>query len=161
MDYAKDVTIDESALDVEWLQQPKLMLKYSQHAADCMRQLDWEKEKLLSVKAEIDRDIRTNPEKYGLAKLTETVVENTIILNEGYVEQSTNVIQAKYNLDMARAAVTAIDQKKTTLENLVKLFGQQYFAGPKVPRDLSSESRKREELNQKVNDAVKSMRRTR
>ena len=30
-------------------------------------------------------------------------------------------------------------RQKTALENLVKLHGQQYFAGPSVPRDLSKE----------------------
>ena len=40
---------------------------------------------------------------------------------------------------MAQGAVYAFEQRKTSLENLVRLHGQQYFAGPKMPRDLRKE----------------------
>jgi hypothetical protein len=40
---------------------------------------------------------------------------------------------------VASTVVRAIDQKKTALENLVKLLGASYFAGPKAPRDLTQE----------------------
>lgn len=144
MDYEKDMEIDESALDVEWLQQPRLMHKYAAKVADTKRNMDLAKERLDIIKAELDKEIRTDPDKFDIAKITEAVVGNTIVLSPEYQEASNEFIEAKYNFEMSVAAVRSIDQKKTALESLVKLHGQQYFAGPSVPRDLSKEVQNKE-----------------
>jgi hypothetical protein len=159
LNYEKDVTIDEEGLDTEWLSQPRLMLTYGNHAAEKRKEVDIAKEKLDVVKAELDRKIRMEPSFFGLSKLTETVIQNTIIVQTKYTEASENYIEAKYELDMAMAAVRAIDQKKQALENLVKLHGQQYFAGPKVPRDLSQEWLDKQRQKQSDAKVAKAMRR--
>ena len=148
MDYEKDTSIDEQGLDVEWLKQPRLMARYGKHAAQCKLDMDHAKEDLDVVKAQLDRDIRAFPDNYGLSKLTETIVSNTIIIQPEYKDASDQFLNAKYEYDMAMAAVRAVDQKKTALENLVRLHGQQYFAGPSVPRDLSKEWEKQESQKQ-------------
>ena len=62
------------------------------------------------------------------------------MLQPNYKEASQELIDTKYKAEMVRAAVSAIEHRKDALENLVRLYGQQYFAGPKVPRDLSAEA---------------------
>jgi len=42
-------------------------------------------------------------------------------------------------------------QRKDALENLVRLHGQQYFAGPKMPRDVQWE---RQQKIERSNDIV-------
>lgn len=148
MDYEKDTSIDEQGLDVEWLKQPSLMSKYGKHAAQAKLDMDHAKEDLDVVKAQLDRNIRAFPDIYGLDKLTESIVSNTIIIQPEYKDTNDQYLNAKYEYDMAMAAVRAIDQKKTALENLVRLHGQQYFAGPSVPRDLSKEWEKTESQKQ-------------
>jgi hypothetical protein len=152
-DYEKDTSIDEQGLDVEWLQQPSLMAKYGKHAAQVKLVMDRYKEELDVVKAQLDRDIRMTPDNYGLNKLTETIVSNTIIIQPEYKYANDQYSNAKYEYDIAMAAVRAIDQKKTALENLVRLHGQQYFAGPSVPRDLSKEYAKIE-LQKQTNKKI-------
>lgn len=147
MNYEKDVYIDESSLDVEWLNQPRLMMQYGRHASETKLEADKAKERVEVVRAELDRDIRSDPEKYDLSKITETVVQNTITLQDEYQEAYNTYLEAKYEFDMALNAVRAIDQKKAALENLVRLHGQQYFAGPSVPRDLSKEWEEKERQN--------------
>jgi len=144
MDYEKDTSIDEQGLDVEWLKQPSLMFKYGKHGAQAKLDMDHAKEDLDVTKAQLDRDVRAFPDNYGLNKLTETIVANTIINQPEYKDANDQYLNAKYEYDMAMAAVRAIDQKKTALENLVRLHGQQYFAGPSVPRDLSKEWKEQE-----------------
>ncbi len=68
------------------------------------------------------------------------------------------VIDAQYEYQMAQGAVQAVEQRKSALENLVKLYGQGYFAGPKTPRDISSEVLK-DQKNKRVNSNVKIKRR--
>ena len=158
MDYEKDIKIDDSALDVEWLEQATLMMRYCQYAAKMRQRLDNAKEALDLVRAEVDKEVRTNPEKYGIEKVTEAVVQNTILMQPEYRTASETLIQARYEADIAQNAVRAVDQRKDALENLVRLHGQQYFAGPRVPRDLTVEVQKRAE-QRKANEVVGPIRR--
>ncbi len=140
--------IDHSALDVEWLDQPNLMIRYIRHQANCALTLDKAKERLDVLRAELDKKIRAHPEKFDVSKLTETVVTNTIIIQPEYKDLQEEVLEAKYEFDIARAAVSAINARKEALENLVKLHGMSYFAGPKMPRDLNQEvKRKKQQEN--------------
>ena len=161
MNFAKDVEIDQDALDVEWLEQPRRMHKYATLAANARFKLDLAKERLDIGRAEIDKDVRANPEKYGLKKDTETAVQNAILLTHVYQDLNAAYLDAKNELEIARIAVQAIEQRKDSLENLVRLHGMNYFAGPSVPRDLSKEAaRKRleEESDEKIADTMKSRR---
>ena len=139
LNYEQDVSIDETALDVEWLQQANLMYQYARYHAETKKAVDEAKERLDFIKAKLEMDIRANPETYGLSKVTESAVASAILLQPEYQEASKKYIEARYENDVASAAVRAIDQKKTALENLVKLLSVSYFAGPSVPRDLSLE----------------------
>ena len=147
MNYEKDITIDPDALDVEWLSQPRLMLRYAQHLAKVRQRLDEAKQALDIAKAEADKDIRTNPGDYDIEKITEAVVANAILTEKRYKRAYTEYLETKYEVDMAQGAVNAFEHRKAALENLVKLYGMQWFAGPKMPRDLSAEweQRKRQE----------------
>jgi hypothetical protein len=137
--YEKDVTIDPDALDVEWLGQPGLIFKYSKKSAEAQIILSNAKESLELCKATLDRKIRTNPEKFGIEKITETVVANTIIAQSDYAEANKEYQEAQFEVNIIRGVMDALNNKKSALENLVKLHGQNYFAGPSIPRDLSKE----------------------
>ncbi len=153
LNYEQDVKIDPDALDIEWLNQAALMLRYTKHAAITKQTMDDCKERLDFTKAELEMDIRTKPEAYGLAKVTEAGIQSAILLQEKYQILMKEYASARYEYDIANGAVRAIDQKKTALENLVKLLGQSYFAGPKAPRNLYQEQldqTARREANAKV-----------
>lgn len=139
LNYEEDIQIDEHALDVEWLRQANLMYKYAKHQAQTKKEMDEAKERLDVGRAKIEMEIRNNPEAYGLSKVTEGAIQSAILLQPEYQKLVQEYNDAKYENDVAVAAVRAIDQKKTALENLVKLLGASYFAGPVVPRDLSQE----------------------
>lgn len=139
LNYEEDTKIDPKALDVEWLEQAGLMLRYTKHAAAMEKARDEAKEALDLKKAQIEMDIRSNPDAYKLAKPTEAGIQSTILLQKEYQDLAAEYNEAKYEFGVAIGAVRAIDQRKTALENLVKLLGQSYFAGPKAPRDLSQE----------------------
>lgn len=156
MNYDDDVQIDDSALDIEWLDQPSLMLRYARHAAAAKKKLDLAKEKFDLVKSKLDKEIRSFPDRFELDKVTDKSVEATMPQQPDYKEASRDVINAQFDLNVANGAVKAIDARKDSLENLVKLHGQQYFAGPRMPRDLTAERSKKEQ-QRKANQAVGSM----
>lgn len=153
LNYEEDVRIDPDALDVEWVEQAELMKRYAVHAADMKRELDNAKEKYEVGKARIEMEIRNSPDSYGLNKVTEAAIQSTIQLQGEYREISRIYTEAKYEYDVAVAVVRAIDQRKTALENLVKLLSASYFAGPQTPRNLSQEwlqERERKEKNTNI-----------
>ncbi|HDY68099.1 MAG TPA: hypothetical protein ENH85_09930 [Candidatus Scalindua sp.] len=153
--YEEDLHIDENALDLEWLLQPRLMLQYIDEQASARRQVDREKEKLAVVRAELDKKIRSDPEFFKLEKITESLISSTIIVQKKYKKAMKTVIDSQYEYQMAQGAVQSVEQRKSALENLVKLFGMGYFSGPKTPRDISSEvlkdqKKKRSNSNVKI-----------
>ena len=139
LDYEFDIRIDESALDVEWLEQSSLMFKYARNAVKMRRELDLAKEKLDVARASANKRIREDPDKYDVGKVTEGSISAAILRDREYKQANTEYINAKYESDMANAAVKCIDSRKDALENLVRLHGQEYFAGPKVPRNIQEE----------------------
>ena len=142
--FERELRIDESALDVEWLEQPRLFFKYAQQLTEAEREADLAKDNLDYVKAKLDLKIRgENTEK----KPTEAQILSNIIIDEKYREAQTKFIDAKEKAKLLGVAVKAIDTRKNALENLVRLFGQQYFAAPKEPRDLPYEVQKRHGSN--------------
>ncbi len=157
INYLADITIDQNALDLEWLDQPSLAFKYAEHASEMRRIVDVAKEDLDLVCAELDREIRKNPNDFEIEKVTETLVSNTIKMQEQYKEANNKYIEANYEYRVAMAAVEAINQKKASLENLVKLNGQAYFASPSVPRDIDKEWEQREKTkrsNQRIAEKI-------
>lgn len=158
MNYEQDIEIDGESLDLEWIEQPKMMLKYTQHLANVKRELEECKQALDIAKAEADKKIRTEPEKFGIEKVTEVVVANAILNEKGYKKAYTEFLEAKFEVDMSQGAVNAFEHRKAALENLVKLYGQQYFAGPKAPLEITREwSHKEEqrEMSRKISSKLK------
>lgn len=154
MNYERDIRIDETALDVEWLEQPLIMLKYAKHSATCAAKMDALRQRMDLTKANLDRSIRTNPGQFEIDKITETVVTNTILSQSEYQIIEEQFREARYEYEIAKAAVNAVNARKEALENLVRLHGMQYFAGPKMPRDLAQERQEREAQQRKIDAGV-------
>lgn len=141
MSYADDVDIDPDSLDVEWLNHPRLMMRYCRKSAEAHREMDLAKECLDLARATLNQAIRTDPKAYGITaeKVTEASINAAILMHADYQAASTVFINSKFENDVAAAAVRAFDHRKSALENLVRLHGQAYFAGPSVPRNLHDE----------------------
>jgi hypothetical protein len=143
-EYAQDIHIDEQALDVEWLAQPELMLKYCIVAAQAHRRADLAKARVDVVAAQLNRAIRSDPSLFNINRITSEVVLATIETDTEYQESVKKAINARYEHEMALAAVKAMENRKSALENLVRLHGQAYFAGPSIPRNLAEARRQRD-----------------
>ena len=150
MTYSDDINIDEESLDVEWLGHARLMMKYCRKAAEAHREMDLAKERLDLARATLDQAIRTDPKAYGVTaeKVTEASINAAILMHADYQAASTAYIDAKFENNVAADAVRAFDHRKSALENLVRLHGQQYFAGPSVPRNLHEERQMRDKAVQ-------------
>lgn len=147
LDYKRDMRIDESALDVEWLEQAALAIKYGRYWAKCKSKVDQLEEMVKVVRSELVNQAYANPDKYLGAgnKPTAVNVEAFFRTHRKHLDAKNDLLLAQEELLFAEIAKNEISfTRKTALENLVKLHGQQYFAGPKVPRDIAFEKRNRD-----------------
>lgn len=126
------LAIDIGNLHEECAKQADLYHDKASDLATAKYNLDMAKGKLDLVKAQLDKEIRDNPATFGLNKVTEPVVENTIILQQTYQKALLNLNTAKYNVAIHQAAVDALDHKKKGIEDLVKLRLADYYADPKL-----------------------------
>ncbi len=131
--------IDQNTLDKEWISQPRFYHKYAIMLADARRIYEQAKADKELVSAELDREVRLNPTKFGVTKITEGVVEQTIILQREYRKAHDACIDAKHEVDVVQAHVDTLDHRKKALEDLVKLFLADYFSKPKDPEGVTHE----------------------
>lgn len=134
-----DLTVDPAALPEEWLGQPELMLRWTSKHAQALLEVDRAKAGLDVAKAMADREIRENPEKHGLTKVTEAVVANAVILHPA-VQAAVQVLgEARYAANLLQGAVHSIEDRRRALQSMVELGSREWFAGgdtPPTPRGV-------------------------
>lgn len=133
-----EIAIDPLALDEEWLHHPNNTYKFGIMLQDAKRELS-------IIAHRIDLDIRNNPDNYNIAKITETVIQRTTIIQDEYIEITEYI-------DILSSAVKAFDTKKLALQDLVKLYSTQYFAGPEEPKKLEGGKYIKEQTLDKVEE---------
>lgn len=127
------VQIDEHNLDKECIRLPHDFLQYAHLAAEARRDLDEAKAELDVVEAKVARFVRNTPAKYGIAeKVTEGAIKAAVATDRRYLEQQKKVNEAKHQLDMLQAVVSALETKKRSLTLLCDLMGMSYYSNPKV-----------------------------
>jgi len=156
LNYAEELRIDPNLLDVECLRQPELFMEWAERATEAHADIERAKLRMDVKKATIDKEVREDPGKFGLSKVTEAAVQSAVLSSEEYREKNLDYIKAMSNAKLLDYAVRAFDQRKSMLNNLITLHGQQYFAGPKVPHDLPAEFLKhREKISKDTTAAQK------
>lgn len=140
LDFEEDILIDESALDVEWLNQSDLFFKYSAALAEADRIAKRAHENLKTIRSELRLEAAEGGEDLIGTKPTADNVDAWVRIQDTYKKAKEDFHKREYEADILRGAVFAMRQRKDALENLVRLHGQSYFAGPTEPRNLSDES---------------------
>ncbi len=129
-------TIDQNALDREWLRQPKLYHEYAVQLADARQKLEQQKTAVDVCRAEIDQRVRANPEEHcPNGKATESAIASVIETDPFYKKAVRLMQNARHAVDILVAAVETLDQRKKALENLVQLRLADYFSEPRGPRN--------------------------
>jgi hypothetical protein len=127
--------IDEGELHREWLRQPGLYAKYAKKLAKAKLEADRAHSRMLVKYTESERLIRNDPGAYGLRKLTEPAVKAAVQVHPMYRKAVRAHNEAKYNVGIVDAYVTALEHRKRALENLVSLWLGDYFSTPRAPRE--------------------------
>ena len=157
-DYAEDLRINEAQLDVEWLEQPIKFMEYSRLSAEADAAVRKAEEKIKTIRSELSLAVSGNgQELIGKAKPTAGDVEAYYRTNAEYIAAKEEHAALMFEAEMLKNAVFAFHQRKSALENLTRLHGQNYFAGPSVPRELGEAYKEhvRETVKDTEKDAAK------
>lgn len=133
-----DKKIDPLQLDIEAVRLPEIFFKWAEKAVEAKSEVDRLKLKADTILAEMENDIREKPGRYGLEKATDASVKAKAATQEKYQQANERYFRARDDSALLDKAVQAIEIKKRMIEVLVTLFGQQYFAGPSMPRNLTA-----------------------
>jgi hypothetical protein len=147
-DFKTEIFINKNELDEELVKQPQLYCYWAEQEAAALYERDKNKEKLDLVKAELDGEIRKNPNKYGIEKITESAISNAIIQNSKYKEANDFYLQSVQDARILGVAKISFDMRNNSLKGLVSLFVSGYWASnPKessMAKDLKEEAVRKE-----------------
>lgn len=135
--FAIDRVIDANQLDVAAVTQADTFFHWAEQFALAKVDLDRAKALMDLTESDLNLKIRGDPEKYNITKVTEGVIVPTIKIQKEYQDRLDVYLGCKKDVMVLEQAVEAMGQRKRMIEVLVTLHGQQYFAGPSVPRDLA------------------------
>jgi hypothetical protein len=121
--------INKYALDDELLTQPQLYQRYSDELAICEGERDAIKFELEQIEAELSGKYRKEN-----TKVTEKALKDLVILDAEYTDYFKKYIIAKTKAKKLSGFVTALEQRKSSLEYLIKLFLAGYFGEVRVPK---------------------------
>jgi len=132
--------IDEYNLEREWTKQPKLFFRWAREAANARHVMDEIKAALEIVRAEVDSEVRSDPEGHGIdGKVTEKMVEAAVVQSSIYITAVRKLQKVKHRYDIVSALVLALEQRKSALEYLVRLRLSDYYSEPRVPKEHREE----------------------
>ncbi len=132
--------IDLFNLEKEWSKQPKLYFKYARLLGEARNRVDEEKAEFELVCAKVEADIRDQPDKYGVNKVTDKAVTATVPMQKSYQIALANLNEAKKQVAYLDAAVEALEHRKKALEKVVDLHIHEYYAEPRQPKGGGQES---------------------
>ena len=157
LSFEEKIDINIYMLHEELKQQPNLYYEYAKPYAisvanskrkdEQVKLLKTEiKAELDFVKASMDQEIRSNPEKFGAKKHTETAISSIIAASEDFKKLNEKLgsklqkkikehIDSVEEMEILFAAVNACIHRKSSLENEVKLLIGGFYSEPKIEKE--------------------------
>ena len=120
--------IDKFKLDDEWAGQAIQVQVHCSKQADAQEEYDQAKLDEKIERATADKEIRDNPEAYGIGKLTNEVVAQAIELQPAVIAAGKAVIRARHALGKISSDVEALQHRKRALTEMVELYCKDYYS---------------------------------
>lgn len=113
--------VDQRHLVQHWKMQPSLARQYSTELAEASHELSDAERELKLVFARTARKARETPALYGMNRATDDAVTAAVTVQPEYQEAVKRVNECKRRHDLVRAIVSAIVDRKHTLQALTDL----------------------------------------
>lgn len=132
MDYEREIEIDESQLDVEWLEQAGKFREASKYEAECKYELALAHENVKLVRSQLIKEVAEDKAYSNAVK-----IEAYYRTHPDHIKAKERFIEAEFQANLASGNTSAFRMRKDSLENLTRLVLADYFARPSEPRDLT------------------------
>lgn len=138
LNYREDIKIDPTSLELEWIDQAELAVTYGKVWSETRKKVALLDEKIKVLRSKLIRKAWENPQEcLGQPKGSIQTVEAYYRTHKKHQKLKQEWIEAQEELDLVEVAKNEVAfTRKSALENLVKLYASDYFAGPNVPRNL-------------------------
>jgi hypothetical protein len=154
-DFKEAIKIDPLQLDKAVLIQADLVVEWSELWAEATRDRDRLKERINIVRAECDKDIRSNPKKFGWEDAkspTEGFINANIPLHPKMKEVNEELIDLQYDVNIYSIAREALDHRKRAVTILMELYKSDYYSSN--PRMTGYENSVSKENTKAQNEAL-------
>lgn len=131
-DFEKDLSINKFRLDEECLSHSSLYFKYAEAQQKAKSEVSKAEDNLNLTLAEREIAIRNYfaNEKNNVTKVTEGLIASTVKCDEEVLKAQRKLREAKDIFNRLTVAVQAMDSRRSSLDNLVKLYCAGYFSMP-------------------------------
>lgn len=146
--------IDRTRLDEECSGQAVLYDEIGEFVAELKRDARTAKDFLDLERSRVRRGIRENPGSVGIAKLTESALEDAVITHDDYRKALTAYTEAQYLADCANVLMTAAEERKSMIKDAVTLYVHEWYS---TKNDLAPQ---KVELNKVTEDRINDLRRS-
>lgn len=143
--------IDPSNLDKECESLPQTAFVWGEKVAEARKRVKELTQEVKVKAADLDADIRANPESHGLLKVTDDGVKSAIVRAGSYQVIVTKLHEAEYHLEVLEAFFWALKDKKSMIEVMAQLHGQMYWSRPNTTQ---ADEQYREGVAREVNNGV-------
>ncbi len=144
-DRLKVFEIDLTRLEEEWAHHARYYELGAKRLADARNDYERAKVDKELTYADMDHIIRQDPSQFGLTdKVTEPGIKSAILHSPRHVKAQEKVLTTKHIMDVWSAYVSALEQRKSALENEVKLWAGGYFSAPTAPDNMKEHMARKE-----------------
>jgi hypothetical protein len=127
--FKQRLPVDQFSLEKECVEQPSLYEEIGEWTFSMRAEAKRSKEHLDFIKADLSLKIRKNPETYGLSgKVTEGSIDAVITTSDEYQSAVTTYIETDKLASEASVLLAAVEQRKSMLRDLVRLFIYSYYS---------------------------------
>lgn len=132
--------IRKNFLDEEASQQPQLMFLWGTELALAREKVQSCKNRLKLRGAEVTLQARSRPQAFGFEKMTDSVAESLVLTDVAYQEIQEELLQAEKDEGVLDAFVKALVDRKSEIQNLTQLHGQQFWSKVTVNKEAMTEA---------------------
>lgn len=142
MSFKEYADTDEHALDVEWARQSERVFELGESSRKATQRRDKLKQQFDLKMAELDIEIRTNPQAFGIDKITESIVKSTVTTDKKHQKFQDELLELADEIASYAVALKALDHKKKGLEYLSQLWMTGYYSNPNISKDAEQQTEK-------------------
>ncbi len=125
-DFENDISIDEDALDDEWLVQANLFWKYSQALVFARKELRDLHEEVKVTRSKIVKELKSDNKK-----ITGPEIEAGYRTDQRHIDAKEAMIEAEFKVDLLEVALNSIREKRYAISDLVKIKLGEMYGDPK------------------------------